>query len=335
MMTKDSEKMDTRINVTQVCLDDGERQRHWEEDRKYPLQYFKNRFQWYNYPQWKYVAPFPLHVDFEASSRCNLSCPMCFRRHFENDHEFVDMDFGLFKKGIDECAENDLYSIRLSWRGECTLNKKIFDMISYAKTAGIKEVSFLSNGSFLDREAIVSLIESGLDYITISIDGLGKTYNQLRDPLDFEQTFDKVKALYALKEDMGKGYPKVKIQGIYEYTKEDIQEYHNIFRPISDNISFNAKHDYSLTQTKQDDHLFCPYLWQRITITASGLIPLCISDWDIIVPLGDLNYNSIKEAWHGEQMNGIREIHLNNQRLRMKPCLSCIRTHEVVTPKVS
>jgi wyosine [tRNA(Phe)-imidazoG37] synthetase (radical SAM superfamily) len=56
------------------------------------------------------------------------------------------MDFELYKKGIDECAENELYSIRLSWRGESTLNPKLVDMIAYAKKRGIKEVSFITNG---------------------------------------------------------------------------------------------------------------------------------------------------------------------------------------------
>ncbi|CAB1080504.1 hypothetical protein D1AOALGA4SA_8183 [Olavius algarvensis Delta 1 endosymbiont] len=325
--------METRINVTQVCLDDNERKRNWEEDRRHPLDYFKNRFQWYHYPLWQYVAPFPLHVDFETSSKCNLSCPMCFRRHFENEHVYADMDIELFKKGIEECADNNLYSIRLSWRGECTLNIELFNMISYAKAAGIKEVSFLSNGSFLDRDSILSLIESGLDYITISIDGLGKSYNQLRAPLEFNNTFENVKGLYALKEKIGNGYPKVKIQGIYEYTEGDMVEYYNKFRPVSDNISFNTRHDYSLTQTKQDDNLFCPYLWQRITVSASGDIPLCISDWDLNVTLGNLNLKSIKEIWHSERINKIRELHLENRRLEIKPCLTCIRNHVAAIEK--
>lgn len=321
--------MKTKINVTQLSLDDSERQRRWEEDRRYPLLYFKNRFQWFHYPKWHYVAPFPLHVDFEVSSRCNLNCPMCFRRHFENEQTFEDMDLDLFRKGIDECVVNDLYSIRLSWRGESTLNPYLIEMIQYARKTGIKEISFLSNGSAFDEQFCMTLIDSGLDYVTISVDGLDQSYNELRYPLDFSETVAKIRQLYMLKEKFGKGFPKVKVQGIYDYFKEHALEYYETFKPITDNISFNAKHDYQLRTTVQEDHLYCPYLWQRITVTASGLIPLCISDWDLTLPLGNLNEQTIQNVWRGENMNKHRKLHLGNRRLELLPCQKCIRTTSI------
>jgi radical SAM protein with 4Fe4S-binding SPASM domain len=324
----------TKINVTQLCLDDSERQRKWEEERRFPLHYFQNRFQWYKYPKWHYVASFPLHVDFEVSSRCNLSCPMCFRRNFENDQDFMDMDFDLFQKGVEECALNELYSIRLSWRGESTLHPKLPDMIRFAREVGIKEISFLSNGSALNREFSMGLIESGLDYITISVDALRENYNQLRQPLDFDQTVSKIAELFRLKEKYGKGFPKVKVQGIYEYFKRQVREYYETFKSISDNVSFNVKHDYTLKTVDQEDNLYCPYLWQRITITPSGLIPLCISDWNLDLSIGNLRENTIKDVWKGSLMGNFRKIHTENRRLELKPCRQCIRTKTATIEEV-
>lgn len=320
--------MTTKINVTQLCMDDADRQRLWEEDRRNRLHYFENRFQWFNYPKWNYVHKFPLHVDFEASSRCNLSCPMCFRRHFENQQEFVDMDFDLYTKGIDECVAYDLYSIRLSWRGESTINPRLVDMVRYARDKGIKEISFLTNGTNLSNDLSMALIEAGLDYLTVSIDGLKKSYNELRTPLDFDDTHAKVKQLYELKQKYGKGFPKVKVQGIYDYFKNDISEYYQTFLPITDNISFNVKHDYQMRNVNQEDKLFCPYLWQRITVTATGLIPLCISDWDLDIPIGDMRTDTIESVWSGQKMREFRTLHLDNRRLELKPCQKCIRTKE-------
>jgi radical SAM protein with 4Fe4S-binding SPASM domain len=236
------------------------------------------------------------------------------------------MDYDLFKKGVDECAENGLYSIRLSWRGESTLNPRLLDMIAYARKAGIKEISFLSNGSALTKEFNMGLIKSGLDYITISVDALRSNYNKLRAPLDYDQTLQNIKLLYTLKEKYGKGFPKIKVQGIYEYFKGKVKTYYTNLMPFTDNISFNVKHDYELRNVDQDDNLFCPYLWQRITVTASGMIPLCISDWDLDIKIGDLNKNTIKEVWNGRKMQTLRKQHLANQRLKLKPCQKCYRT---------
>ena len=320
--------MKTKINVTQLTLDEAERQRLWEETRRHPLYYFRNRFQWFNYPKWRYVAPFPLHVDFEASSNCNLTCPMCFRRYMENTGDFTDMSYDLYKKGINECAENELYSIRLSWRGESTIHPQLIEMIEYARKSGIKEISFLSNGFGLNEEFSMKLIKARLDYITISVDGLRENYNKIRSPLDFDETVANIKYLHELREKYGDGFPRIKVQGIFEYFRGEETEYYNTFKPITDNISFNVKHDYQLRNQKQEENLFCPYLWQRLTITASGLIPLCISDWDTEIELGNLADTTIKEVWLGEKMEEMRKTQLEDRRLELRPCQKCIRTKD-------
>ena len=131
--------------------------------------------------------------------------------------------------------------------------------------------------------------------------------------------------LYRLKENYGKGFPKVKVQGIYEYFKKDVSSYKKIFSPISDNLSFNLRHDYKAESIPQEESLYCPYLWQRITVTASGDIPLCISDWDLDVTIGNLAENSIKDIWQGKIMNHYRNLHTSNRRLEIASCQKCIR----------
>jgi hypothetical protein len=312
-----------KINHHQFTLDSPRRERLWEEHRRYWADYCLNRYQWYNYPRWRYVAPFPLHVDFEASSRCNLSCSMCFRHHIE-DPQYTDMDFGLFQKGIDECAANNLYSIRLSWRGECTLNPRLFDMIAYAKQAGIKEVSLLTNGSLLDKPFSHELIRAGLDYLTVSVDGPKHHYNKLRAPLDFDQTKRNIAYLYEARNKMC-GYPRIKVQGIWTYIKEDVKGYYNQFVDITDKINFNPEHDYALRDVPQDADFVCQFPWQRISITSTGLVPLCIADWNNSILLGNLAQHTIKEIWLGELMENHRRLQVSGRRLEAEPCQRCHR----------
>ena len=40
--------------------------------------YIVNRIKWHLFPRINQVNKFPLHVDIELSSLCNLSCPMCY-----------------------------------------------------------------------------------------------------------------------------------------------------------------------------------------------------------------------------------------------------------------
>ncbi|MBF0244662.1 MAG: hypothetical protein HQL31_05270, partial [Planctomycetes bacterium] len=40
-----------------------------------------NRIHWHLYPRLRLLREYPVHVDIELSSLCQLDCPMGFRRH--------------------------------------------------------------------------------------------------------------------------------------------------------------------------------------------------------------------------------------------------------------
>lgn len=319
-----------RINKDQFSMDTNERIRKWEETRRNFSDYCLNRYQWFNYPKWQYVNDFPLHVDFEASFRCNLKCPMCFRPYIERK-DWNDMDFNLYKKGIDECAENNLYSIRLNWRGESTVNPQLIDFVAYAKEKGIKEVSFLTNGKLVDKDYAKELIKAGLDYITYSVDSMYEKYEELRYPIKFDKITQNIRDMYELRNKIGNGFPRVKIQAIWSYMKDISEEFYMYFKEISDLINFNTHDDYSLTFMPQNPTLICQYLWQRITITWSGEIPMCISDWSLKTNIGDLRNKTIKAVWHSEKMNYYRELHRNGKRMELECCRRC---HRLAVPQI-
>lgn len=323
-MKVNTEQQEMKINHHQFSLDSYERDRMWEEKRRYFKDYCVNRYQWFSYPKWHYVAPFPLHVDFEASFRCNLGCPMCFRPHIDKKN-YGDMDFDLYRKGIDESVQHNLYSIRLSWRGESTLHPKIVEMVKYAKDKGIKEVSFITNGGLLEGKLAEGLIKAGLDYLTVSVDGLKEYYDKLRNPNTFEDISRKLNDFYHLKNKIGNGFPLLKIQAIWTYIKEDPAAYYNHFKDFTDKINFDPEHDYSLREVPQDSGFICQYPWQRITITWNGEIPLCISDWNLHTKIGDLKTQTISEVWHSEAMKNYREIQLKKDRLSIECCKMCHR----------
>lgn len=319
----ENSELHLKINHHQFSLDTPERERLWEEKKRSFHEYCVNRWQWYSYPKWNYVAEFPLHVDFEASFRCNLKCPMCFRPHIARK-DYGDMDFDLYKKGIDECARHNLYSIRLSWRGESTLNTNLPGMVKYAKDKGIKEVSFITNGWLVKNELAHQLIDSGLDYITFSVDAMYEQYEKLRSPMKFDEITGIMRDFFELKNKKG-GYPLIKVQAIWSYMKDRSEEFYRHFEPMTDLICFDPENDYSLRNVPQDPDFLCQYPWQRVTITHTGEIPLCISDWDICTNIGDLRSESIKSIWHGARMNNFRKMQLEARRLSIESCRMCHR----------
>jgi radical SAM protein with 4Fe4S-binding SPASM domain len=290
--------------------------------------YLKNRIRWHFLPRLHSVSKFPSHVDIELSSLCNLNCPMCYTTtdKFKTKVNGTNMSFDLYKKIIDECAENNLYSIRLSLRGEAFLNKDIFNMIKYAKEKGIKEVSSLTHGGFLDEKKFEQLIDLKLDWLTISFDGIGETYDKIRYPLKFEDSVEKIKRYQEIKKIRGVVKPVIKIQTVWPAISKNPQEFYDIFNPITDQIAANPLIDYlgNDTDVVFEKNFTCPQLWERLVIGADGHVMLCANDEMESHTLGDVNTESLFEIWHGKKLTNAREIHVKHLGTKeIEPCKHC------------
>lgn len=314
-----------KINIDQFALDTRQRKFRWSWYRQHPFHYLINRIQWYGFPTLKYVPAFPIHLDFEAASICNLKCPMCYREHRDEKNDGV-MDFDIYRKAIDECAAYNLYSIRLSWRGEPTLNPNIVDLVAYAKMKGIKEVSFITNGTKLKGALAEGLVRAGLDYFSVSIDGTYDRYEKIRYPSKFSEIVARLKKMRELRDRMGKGFPRIRINSIWSAVKQNQEEYFRIFSPIVDFITINPDYDHSLKKTAIDPNHICQYLYQRMTVMWDGTVPLCICDKSKEVLLGTLPEDSLYEMWHGAVLNDMRKRQIHGRIKSIAPCTKCQRS---------
>ncbi|HVZ62349.1 MAG TPA: radical SAM/SPASM domain-containing protein [Candidatus Nitrosotalea sp.] len=292
------------------------------------IRYAINRIRWHIFPRLHYVSSFPSHVDIELASVCNLNCPMCYTTtdEFKTRVNRAKMDFELYKKIIDECAKNQLYSIRLSFRGEAFLNEHIFDMIKYAKDKGIKEVSSLTHGGTLDDEKFERLIDLGLDWLTISFDGIGETYDKIRYPLKFEDSINKIKKYQEIKKRRKTVKPVIKVQTVWPAISKNPQEFFDIFNPITDQMASNPLIDYlhNDTSVEYEPNFTCPQLWQRLVIGADGNVMMCSNDEMESNIVGNVNDETLYNIWHGKKLNDARDLHIKHLGYsQLTPCKHC------------
>lgn len=297
----------------------------WESE------YREYRRLWNELPKQQIVRDYPLLVDLELSSRCNLACPMCptvteeFIQKRVKPYKKGALDFRLITKIIDEIASK-VYALRLSWVGEPTLHPKFIDAIRYAKQKGIKEISFLTNGTKLKLDYFRKVADAGADWITVSIDGMDKAYNRIRAPLRFDETLEKIRQIKHYKDENGLSKPAIKIQGVWPAIRDRAEEFYNTFAPIVDLIAFNPLIDY-LHNDKDiiyEDGFTCPQHYQRLVISSNGKAAMCSNDDHVDVIVGDAFKQTIHEIWHGEKMNEIRRIHRQKDGFKSIPaCARC------------
>lgn len=323
------------INKGNYSMETQEREQLFEKYRGegWEEEYKAYRDNWTRCPKEQKVLEYPILVDIELSSLCNLKCPMCYTitDEFKKKVNAKLMDEALFKKIIDEIG-GKVPAIRLSLRGEPTLHPKFIEFIKYSKEHGIKEVSFLTNGSKFDEEYFKQVMLAGADWITISIDGTDEMYESIRKPLKFEDTLNKIKMIKRVKEEYKCHRPVIKVQSIWPALRENPDKYYKAFKPYVDLIAFNPLIDYLDNDEDiiYEEDFVCPQPYQRLVIGADGQVLLCSNDEDNLNVLGNINEQSIYEVWHSEELEKIRKMHKEQDGFMHLPvCKKCYLPRKV------
>ena len=154
------------------------------------------------------LTPISCHVD--VSSLCNYKCSFCFQADTAGmkavglKRGFMEVD--LFKKIVDQIMDfpEKIKKLKIGNHGEPTMHPKLPEMISYARKSNTAEIiEMFTNGSKLFPELNEKLVESGLQRVNISLEGLSdERYMQVAGVRqDFSKIVDGVKDLFKRKKE--------------------------------------------------------------------------------------------------------------------------------------
>lgn len=311
------------INKGNYSLDTPARENSFTQMRAAGVEeaYARNRREWEEFPRAFHVAEYPLLVDLELSSLCNLKCPFCYTitPDFKNKVGARLMDFGLYKKIIDEIG-GKVFAIRLSLRGEPMVHPQFTEAICYAKQNGILEVSTLTNGSRLTPDFFTEIMEAGIDWITVSFDGLYGEYERNRFPLKFEEMYRRLEKACEIKRRAGRVKPVIKIQTVWPAIEKNPGEFFEMMARVSDLVAFNPIIDFAhptpYYQIQFEPGFSCPQLYQRLVVGADGLVMMCSNDEENEYVVGNACEETIHTIWHGSKLTEARKIHRQNEGFR-------------------
>lgn len=131
------------------------------------------------------APPLPRELQVEVTGACNLRCRMCLVRYApaigraEGALSYED-----FLALVDSLPE--LRKLTLQGLGEPLLSPHLLDMVRHAAGRDV-EVGFNSNGTLLTRRIADELVEAGLGWLHVSLDGAtAATYEEVRHGTTFE-----------------------------------------------------------------------------------------------------------------------------------------------------
>jgi radical SAM protein with 4Fe4S-binding SPASM domain len=258
---------------------------------------------------------------------------MCPNKSLEKS-QLGMMDFYLFRKTIDE-AKDFVHDINIHHRGEALLHKRLFDMIRYAKKRDVM-LKLHTNATILNEKNAKGLLESGLDFISFSFDGLDKeTYERYRVGAQYEITVKNIKDFLRLKKAHKKKKPFTVLE-LIDYEKHDSQydlkklsEFKRQFDELSlDKLVVKKPHNFGgnveLNSTGgANAYSPCTYLWHSLVVLWNGDILPCTQDFNGELVLGNLKDKSLEEIFYGDKLTSLRQKALTGDLEKLHPCSHC------------
>lgn len=288
----------------------------------------------------------PFSVQIDVCSACNLQCAFCVH----SDTVAVEragikwgfMSLQLFQKIIDDMrnswAGNKVKKLRLFQMGEPLLNPFIVDMVRYAKNAEVADyIEITTNATLLTDELSDALIDAGLDFLIVSVNGI--TEKQYQDVCNYHMNFQKFREHLKYFYDHKKQCQVWLKYGDIGYSKEETDRFYELFENCCDQISVETisatlwqdtnvadkitnAHKGTYGQELQKKQV-CPFIFTTLIINDQGMAHLCCVDWKCKHILGNLTKESIADVWNGERLRAYQLKHLNMRKDDIDICVNC------------
>lgn len=272
----------------------------------------------------------PVFINIETTNVCNADCIMC--PHSIMKRKIGIMEHDIFKSIIDNVIkEIKIREFVLSGFGEPLTDKFIFDRVRYIKSKGDYYTKLFTNAYFLGKERVSEVIDSGLDEIVISFNGITEdVYERVMRKLDYKECLNNVMNFIKEKKRNRINKPKIVISCIrLNDNKKEVKKVKKfwsgmvdqILKPIPENwsgsISQNSPWKYNFKKKMWP----CRGMWDTLDFLCDGRVSLCCRDYDGKVIIGDITRSSIEDILKNKRKSGY--MHLKGDYSLSPICFKC------------
>ena len=276
---------------------------------------------------------FPGRITIELTNSCNLNCSFCPRHLVSMDQGY--MGEHLFRKILEESLMHLPIGLVLFFRGESLLHPQLPHFIQLAKELGFGPIQLASNGLLMEDGLADQLLDSGLDFLSFSLDTLdGALYKESRKNGDLDRSIRNVVQFAErcrMRQSNGQTAPQIQVSTV------DIPEYRNgqsgfivFWLKHVDRVRVYVEHssDGDLGSIRganaaSQDRKPCKKVFTDVVINWNGDVGICNHDWDRKDELGNVNTQSIASIWNSEKYREIREYHTENRFPKGFLCSTC------------
>ena len=292
---------------------------------------------------------FPLILQIQTQSFCNGRCSICPYPIVSKKLDQGTMQWDLYLKIANESASEPLLSaVVYELHNEPLLDKRIFDCVKYFKSINVnKRCGLVTNGELLDKFSLTDIMQSNLDYLSISLNAHSKEmYESINNGLDYDNVMKNISYL------LSNNYTKQKLSLSFIFTEKNVHEVYQAVqywnkRGVRTRVMglvnrAGTLDNYERLRLKTGYHgkPFLTQLWRRLMFRLRGVIGchlpfchmnilfngdviICCHDWNRATVVGNVKTSSLKEIWNSKKMNEIRRLMLRKRYEQIDSCKEC------------
>lgn len=283
----------------------------------------------------------PKRLQLETVYGCNAKCGMC-AISLPPTRKIGPMPIEISTRILDEFAPycDRIEKVDLFGLGEPLLDPFLFDRIKYAKEKGFRSVAISTNADLLNPEKQKKLLDSGIDAVIFSIDGIKKeTHEGIRRNVKFERVVQNCIDTIRMR-DEGGYKTRFVVRFIRQKSNIDEWEEYKAFwkQRLSHEkgdqlIAYDVNTMGGEVLTKEElvsslnmdiEKKPCHMVFERLIVLADGTVPLCCEDTPRAThALGNVLQAAPIEIFNSEKFDRIRDIHLAGEKNSIPICKGC------------
>jgi radical SAM protein with 4Fe4S-binding SPASM domain len=130
----------------------------------------------------------PVHLQVETTTKCNLRCVQCGLHAYALKGRDFDVE-ALSRLGSELFPTAG--SVIFSDTGEALMYRGIDSVFGLVAQYALPIGGFFTNGTYLDEQNVAKILQSGISFVNVSIDGGTKqTYERIRPGARFEEVLE-------------------------------------------------------------------------------------------------------------------------------------------------
>lgn len=288
----------------------------------------------------------PAAIAVEPTTACNLRCPECPSGLRQFSRPTGKLSVELYRRMIDEVAPKALY-LTLYFQGEPYLHPHFFELVNYARQKGLFTITS-TNGHFLDAQRARLTVESGLDRLIISIDGVTQeSYASYRKEGQLQKVLAGIREIVEWKEKLNSLTPEVVLQFLIVRPNEhEIPAIRHLAKkmqvnrlvlktaqiydfedgsPLIPTIERYSRYrrlpngKYAIKNPLKNQ---CWRMWNGFVMTWDGRLVPCCFDKDAHHQMGQFPQQSIADIWQSKPYRHFRQ-QLLRARKNIDICRNC------------